>query len=308
MRLVECVPNFSEGRRAEVIAAIRRAAAETPGVAVLDLHADAAHNRMVLTFVGLPDAVAEAAFRCARRAAELISLEEHRGEHPRIGATDVIPFVPLGETTMAECVALARRVGRRIGEELGIPVYLYAEAATRPERRRLPAIRRGEYEALKAEIGVRPEREPDFGPARVGPAGATVVGARPFLVAFNVNLATADLAVAQAIARLVRESSGGLPGVQARGMRTLDPTVVQVSMNLLDLRATPLHVAFERVRAAAAERGVAVVSSEVVGLLPTEALVASVRHYLQVGRLEVGQAVEAAVLAALLRGESEAAR
>lgn len=301
MKLVECVPNFSEGRRPEVIAAIRREADETPGVVVLDLHADPAHNRMVLTFVGRPEAVAEAAFRCARRAAELIDLEQHRGEHPRIGATDVVPFVPLGETTMAECVELARRVGRRIGEELGIPVYLYAEAASRPERRRLPDVRRGEYEGLKAEIGVKPERDPDYGPKWLGPAGATAVGARRFLIAFNVNLATSDLAVARRIARLVRESSGGLPAVQARGLRTLDPDVVQVSMNLLDTRQTPLHVAFEAVAAEAERLGVRVLESELVGLAPAEALAGTTRHYLRVRALGAEQVLEAAALGALLR-------
>src|SRR5919198_5597708 len=201
MNLVECVPNFSEGRRPEVVAAIRAAADEAPGVYVLDQHADSAHNRSVLTFVGRAPEVAAAAFRCVARAAELIDLNRHRGQHPRMGATDVLPFVPLGETTMAECVELARRVGKRIGDELQIPVYLYYEAASRPERRWLPDVRRGEYETIKEEIGRRPERAPDFGPARLGPAGATAVGARPFLIAFNVNLASSDLTLARSIAR-----------------------------------------------------------------------------------------------------------
>lgn len=302
MKLVECVPNFSEGRRLEVIAEIRAAIESVSGVYVLDQHVDAVHHRSVLTFVGGVEAVAEAAFRAVATAARLIDLRQHRGEHPRIGATDVLPFVPLGETTMEECVQLARRVGARIGAELEIPVYLYAEAATRPERRWLPKIRRGEYEALKAEIGQRPERAPDFGPARLGPAGATAVGARPLLIAFNVNLATGDLAVARAIARAVRQSSGGLPGVQARGMATADPAVVQVSMNLLDFRATPLHRLYARVRELAAERGVALAGSEVVGLVPTAALAASAAELLGAPGLTASSVLEQRLVERLLGG------
>ena len=301
MKLVECVPNFSEGRRPEVIAAIRAAAEEVPGVYVLDQHADSAHNRSVLTFAGRAPDVAAAAFRCVARAAELIDLNRHRGEHPRMGATDVLPFVPLGETTMAECVDLAGQIGRRIGEELGIPVYLYYEAATRPERRWLPNIRRGEYEAIKEEIGRLPERQPDSGPTNLGPAGATAVGARPVLVAFNVNLASPDLALARSIARAVRESSGGLPAVQARGMATEASRVVQVSMNLLDFRVTPLHVVFERVRELAAARGVEVAASEVVGLLPTEALTMTAAHYYGLRHFGPAAVLEDRLLEALLR-------
>ena len=250
MQLVECVPNFSEGRRPEVIAAIRDAAAAVPGVTVLDLHADPTHNRMVLTFVGSPEAVTDAAVRCAEQAARLIDMTQQSGEHPRIGATDVIPFVPISGVTMETCIELANEVGRRIGEELGIPVYLYARAARRPERVRLPDVRRGQYEGLRESIETDPDRAPDFGPARLGSAGATAVGARPFLVAYNVNLATSDLALAKRIARAIRESSGGLPAVQALGMLTDDPDIVQVSMNLLDTAVTPLHVVFETVEAA----------------------------------------------------------
>jgi glutamate formiminotransferase len=282
MKLVECVPNFSEGRRLEVIHAIRASIEAVPGVYVLDQHADSAHNRSVLTFVGAADEVAEAAFRCVARAAELIDMERHRGEHPRMGATDVLPFVPLGQTSMAECVDLARRAGRRIGDELELPVYLYYEAASRPERRWLPDVRRGEYELIKQEIGRRPEREPDFGPPRMGSAGATAVGARPFLIAFNVNLASGDIDLARSIARAVRQSSGGLQAVQARGLATDDPRVVQVSMNLLDYHVTPLYVVFERVRELAAEQGIEVEASEVVGLLPTEALSMTAAHYYRV--------------------------
>lgn len=302
MKLVECVPNFSEGRRPDVIAAIRAAAEGVPGVYVLDQHADSAHNRSVLTFAGGAEAVAEAAFRCVARAAELIDLEQHRGQHPRMGATDVLPFVPLGDTTMAECVELARRVGRRIGEQLQLPVYLYYEAATQPERRWLPNIRRGEYEAIKQEISRLPERRPDFGPARLGPAGATAVGARPFLIAFNVNLASPDLALARSIARAVRQSSGGLPAVQARGLATDAPGVVQVSMNLLDYRLTPLHQLYARVRDLAAAEGVAVATSEVVGLLPTEALATTAAHHYQLPHFGPAGVLEHCLLSALLSG------
>jgi glutamate formiminotransferase len=300
VKLVECVPNFSEGRRPEVIAAIRAAAAGVSDVYLLDQHADPAHNRLVLTFAGPAEAVAEAAFRCVARAAELIDLNRHRGEHPRMGATDVLPFVPLGETSLAECVDLARRVGRRIGDELAIPVYLYYEAATRPERRWLPHVRRGEYEAIRDEIGRLPERAPDYGPARLGPAGATAVGARPVLIAYNINLASGDLALARGIARAVRESSGGLPRVQARGMATERPDRVQVSMNLLDYRVTPLHLLFERVRALAAEQGVAVESSEVVGLLPTEALTMTASHHFRLPDFGPRAVIESRLLGALL--------
>lgn len=300
MRLIECVPNFSEGRRIDVIAEIRAAAESVAEVYLLDQHADSAHNRTVLTFAGSAEAVAEAAFRCVARAAELIDLNQHRGQHPRMGATDVLPFVPLGETTMAECIELARRVGRRIGEQLEIPVYLYSEAATRPERRWLPNVRQGEYEAIKQEIGQRPERAPDFGPTRLGPAGATAVGARPVLIAFNVNLASADLRLARAIARQVRQSSGGLAGVQARGLATDDPERVQVSMNLLDYRLTPLHQLFERVRELAAARGVEVAASEVVGLLPTEALTMTAAHLFRLPHFGPSAVLEQRLLGALL--------
>jgi glutamate formiminotransferase len=300
MKLVECVPNFSEGRRLDVVHSIQAAALEVPGVAALDLHLDAAHNRMVLTLAGPAEAVAESAVRAAARAAELIDLRAHRGEHPRMGATDVVPFVPLGETTMDECVILARSVARRLGEELGIPVYLYARAATRPQRRPLSFIRNRGYERLQREIGAHPELEPDFGPRELGPAGATAVGARPLLVAFNVNLASADLGIARQIARAVRESSGGLPAVQARGMVTPDPGVVQVSMNLLDVEVTPVHVAFERVREEAESRAVAVLESELVGLAPVRALAQTMRHYLKAPRLLADQAIEARLLARLL--------
>lgn len=295
-QLVECVPNFSEGTRAAVMDSIQAAASEVAGARVLDRHADTVHNRMVLTIAGTPGPVAEAAFRATARAAHLIDLDAHRGVHPRIGATDVIPFVPLGATSMQVCVELAERLGRRIAAELDIPVYLYGEAAHSTARRRLPDVRRGEYERLKSELASDPGLAPDFGPTRVGTAGATAVGARRPLVAYNVTLATADLGVAMAIARSIRESSGGLPAVQARGFKTADPKVVQVSMNLLDTRRSPMWRVFERIRAEAAERGVQVLESELVGMLPSEAVVDIARQALQFARLDAEAVLETRLL------------
>ena len=294
--LVECVPNFSEGQRPDVMDAIQAAAASVQGALVLDRHADAVHNRMVLTIAGLPGPVAEAAFRAAACAATLIDLNVHHGVHPRIGATDVIPFVPLGHTSMRLCVELAVRLGHRLAAELDLPVYLYAEAARRADRRRLAEVRRGEFEHLRGALASDPRLAPDFGPPRIGPAGATAVGARPPLIAYNVTLASGDLGLAHTIARTIRESSGGLPAVQARGFPTADPNVVQVSMNLLDARRTSLALVFERIREEAAQHGVAVLESELVGLAPAEALAEVARHALRFGRLDAGAMIETRLL------------
>src|SRR5919206_1008203 len=282
--LVECVPNVSEGRRPEVMDAVQAAVEEVRGVVLLDRHADAVHNRMVLTFAGPPGPVAEAAFCCVARSAELIDLRQHQGVHPRLGATDVVPFVPLGSTSMRLCVELAQRVGRRVAAELDVPVFLYGEAAQRPERRRLPDVRRGEYELLTRRVGSDPAVAPDFGPPRLGPAGATGVGARPPLIAYNVTLATGDLRIARAIARAIRESSGGLPAVQGRGFPTAEPDVVQVSTNLLDHRRTPVWAVYNAIHAQAKQWGVEVLASELVGLAPSEALMEVPRHALRFGR------------------------
>jgi glutamate formiminotransferase len=294
--LVECVPNFSEGTRPRVMDAIQAAASSVRGAVVLDRHADPVHNRMVLTIAGSPGPVAEAAFRATARAATLIDLNEHRGVHPRIGATDVLPFVPLGATSMHVCIELARRVGRRIAAELDLPVYLYGEAATSSDRRRLPDLRRGEFERLRADLATDARLMPDFGPSRIGPAGATAVGARRPLVAFNMTLATGDVNVARAIARRIRESSGGLPAVQARGFRTADPAIVQVSMNLLDTRRTPIALVFERVRQEAALQHVEVLESELVGMAPAEALVDIARQALKFGQLDANAILETRLL------------
>ena len=288
--LVECIPNFSEARRPEVVEAIVQAITAIPGVTLLDLHSDSDHNRTVVTFVGAPRAAEEAAFQGIRKAAELIDLNKHAGSHPRIGATDVVPFVPIRDVIMADCVAMARRLGKRVGQELKIPVYLYEEAATRPERQNLEEIRRGQYEGLKSEIKTNPERKPDYGPARLGPAGATVIGARHTLIAFNVYLDTDDVSVVKAIARNIRASSGGLPYVKALGM--LVEGRAQVSMNLTNYRQTSIHQVVEAIRREAKKHKVKIHHSELVGLIPQEALMDAASWYLQLNDLKSDQILE----------------
>lgn len=288
--LVECVPNFSEGRRADVIAAIVDAMRAVPEAQVLDFESDVDHNRSVVTLVGPPGAVQEAAFQGIKTAAALIDLDVHRGEHPRLGATDVVPFVPVSGVTMADCVALARDLGRRVGEELGIPVYLYEQAALHPERVNLEDVRRGEYEALKAEIGKNPARDPDFGPKAVGKAGATIIGARPFLVAFNAYLNTDNVSIAQKIARALRHSNGGYRYVKAIGL--LVAGQAQVSMNLTNFPQTPIHRVVETIRSEAARYGVAITHTELVGLIPQQALVDAAQWHLQLDLFEPGQILE----------------
>lgn len=289
-KIVECIPNFSEGRRSDVIEAIEVAIANIRGVYVLDRHSDADHNRTVITFAGNPRSVVEAAFAAITKAAELINLEQHEGEHPRIGATDVVPFVPLTGATMEECVELARKLGERVGEALDIPVYLYERAATRPERANLEDIRRGEYEQLKESIQTDPERAPDFGPAKLGPAGATVIGARPPLIAYNVYLTTDDVSIAKKIARAVRHSSGGLRYVKALGM--LVEGQAQVSMNLTDYSKTPVSRVQELIRHEAERHGVAIKHAELVGLIPQAAMLDSAQWYLQLDPFEGEQVLE----------------
>lgn len=266
--LLECVPNFSEGRDRAVVGRLRAAVTGVPGVELLDWSSDPSHHRSVLTFVGAPDAAVEGAFAGIAAAREAIDLRGHRGVHPRIGAADVVPFVPMPGATMADAVAAARALGERVGRELEIPVYLYGHAASRPERVHLFDVRRGEFELLAATLGVDPRRDPDCGPRRIHPtAGAVAIGARDVLVAFNVHLGGAELLpVARAVARAVRESSGGLPGVRALGLEV--DGQAQVSMNLVDLARTPLRVAFESVRREAEARGASVTWSELIGLVP----------------------------------------
>ena len=269
--LVECVPNFSEGRNAATIEALRAALTGVPGVALLDVQTDTAHNRSVFTFVAPPDAAVEAALAAMRVATARIDLSRHSGEHPRMGATDVVPFVPVRGVTMEQCVALARRLAERAAAELQIPIYLYARAATRPERERLPDIRKGEFEGLRERIGNDPAADPDVGPRRIHPtAGATAIGARPFLVAFNVYLDSSDVSLAKEIAKRIRTSGGGLPAVQASGFEVAGKA--QVSMNLLDIDTTSPATVFAAVEAAARERRVGILKSEVVGLIPERAI------------------------------------
>jgi glutamate formiminotransferase/formiminotetrahydrofolate cyclodeaminase len=292
--LVECIPNFSEARRPEVVEAIVATIAAA-GVTVLDRHSDNDHNRTVVTFVGAPAATEEAAFQGIRKAAELINLDNHTGTHPRIGATDVVPFVPISGISMEECVAMARRLGERVGRELNIPIYLYEEAATQPERVNLENIRRGQYEGLKVEIETHPERKPDFGPAHLGPAGATVIGARHPLIAYNVYLATGEVSIAKAVAKAVRQSAGGLPCVKALGM--LVEGRAQVSMNLTNFRQTSIQTAVEAIRSEAARHGVGIHHSELVGLVPLEALTDAAAHYLQLDGFKSEQILETRLFA-----------
>ena len=292
-KLVECVPNFSEGRRAEVIEALIAAIAAVPGVTLLDHEMDADHNRSVLTFAGEPEPVIEAAVRAAGKAAELIDLNRHSGQHPRMGATDVVPFVPVEGVTLEDCAEMARIAGRRIGEELGIPVFLYEAAASHPDRVSLAEVRRGEFEGLRERIGSDPARQPDFGPSRIhATAGATAVGARRFLVAFNANLNTGDVRVAKAVAAAVREQSGGLKNVRALGFSIEGGRRAQVSMNLLNTEATPILRVLALVREEAARHGAAISGCEVVGLIPEAALLDAGEHALQLERFRRDQVLE----------------
>lgn len=292
LKLIECVPNFSEGRRPEVIEAIVGEVRKVEGVRLLDVKPDASHNRTVVTFVGGPAAVRQAAFNACAKAAELIDMEKHSGEHPRIGATDVIPFIPVKGATLEDCVALADELGREIAERLEIPVYLYEAAAKTPARRNLPDIRRGQYEGLKLEIA-QPERRPDYGPARMHPtAGATVVGARQFLIAYNINLGTSDVAIAKKIANCIREAKGGYRYVRAMGVMIEDRQVAQVTINMVDYTGTPLHRVFETVKAEAARYGVNVIGSEIVGLVPLQALLDAADYYLRLEGFDRKQVLE----------------
>jgi glutamate formiminotransferase len=290
MPLVECVPNFSEGRRQAVIDELVVVVQQTAGVRVLDVHSDVDHNRTVITFAGEPESVCNAAFAVVARAARLIDMDHQQGQHPRIGATDVLPLVPLDGMTLAECAALARQLGERIGTELNIPIYLYEAAATHPDRVNLADVLRGEYEGLKAAISSDPDRAPDFGPTVLGSAGATAVGARLPLIAYNVYLTTDDVEIARSIAQKIRYSSGGLPHVKALGL--LVKGRAQVSMNLTDYTQTPVHQVMEQIRQEAVRHGVSVHSSELVGLIPQAALIEAARWYLQLDEFDSNQILE----------------
>ena len=272
-RLVECIPNFSEGRRPEIVGLIADAIAATRQACVLDTHIDPDHNRSVITFVAPPETIVDAAVNAVRRASELIDMRMHKGEHPRLGATDVLPFVPLNGVSMDDCVKLSREAGAIIARELSIPVYYYEQAALRPERKNLEDVRRGALELLREQITTNPERAPDVGPTQVHEsAGAIVVGARTFLIAFNVILRSSDIAVAREIARTIRARNGGLPFVKALGFRLQTRELVQVSMNLVNYEVTGMTAAYDAVQREADRLGVEIESAEIVGLIPRNSL------------------------------------
>ncbi len=291
-KVVECVPNFSEGRELKVIEEIIGAIKAVKGVKLLDYSNDESHNRSVVTFIGEPGPVKEAAFGAAKKAAELIDMSKHEGGHPRMGATDVIPFVPVAGIDMQECVEIANEVAQQLAGELKIPVYLYEEAAKRPERKNLSDVRRGQYEGLIEAIK-EPGREPDFGPAEVSlRAGVTAVGARPPLIAYNINLDTADVEIAKKIARTIRGSNGGFPTIKGLGIYIEETGQAQVTINVCDYKKVALHRVFELVKLEAARYGVKVTDSEIVGLTPMEALIDAAEFYLQLSGFEPGQILE----------------
>lgn len=291
-KLVECIPNVSEGRRTEVIESIVSVIKEVPGVVLLDYSSDASHNRSVITMVGDPDSVGEAAFRLAKAARDNIDLNHHTGEHPRMGAIDVIPFVPIKEMSVAECVELSKKVGERIYNELSIPVFLYEESATAPHRKNLAAIRKGQFEGM-AEKVKQDKWHPDYGNDEIHPtAGVVAVGARAPLVAFNINLGTSDITVADKIAKIIRESSGGLKYVKALGVMLEDRNIAQVSINMCNYEKTPLYRVFELVRAEAARYGVSIIGSEIIGLTPMGALIDTAEYYLKIENFSRAQVLE----------------
>ena len=292
-KLVECVPNFSEGRNPQNIARIIAEIESVDGVQLLDQEMDKDHNRAVITFVGEPEASLEAAYKAVSKATELIDMEKHTGEHPRMGATDVIPFVPISGITIEECVELAKRLGERVGKELEIPVYLYEAAATRPERENLADVRKGEYEGIKATIGSDPDRKPDFGPSRTHPsAGAIAIGARNYLIAFNVYLGTQNLQIARNIANAIRHARGGFRFVKAMGFEIKERQQVQISMNLVDYEKSPIFRVYEMIKVEARRYGVPVVGSEIVGLAPLKAITKTADFYLGLENFKMNQVLE----------------
>jgi glutamate formiminotransferase len=278
--IVECVPNFSEGRKVETVERLAQAITSVPSACVLDTHIDPDHNRSVITFVAPAEMIVEAAFRAVGLAAELIDMRQHTGVHPRLGATDVLPFIPINGVTMEDCAALAHQAGERIARELSIPVFFYERAALKPDRVNLEDVRRGALELLREQIAMDPNRAPDLGPLRVHEtAGAIAIGARPFLIAFNVNLRTTDVSIARKIARAVRARHGGLPFVKALGFELSTRGLVQVSMNLVNYETTGMAQAYNAVRDEADRLGVGIVSTEIVGLVPEKALDKSAEYF-----------------------------
>lgn len=290
---IECVPNFSEGRDLASVNALESAISSVPGSFVLHRTSDPDHNRSVITFAGGSEAVLESAVRAAAKAAELIDLNDHLGVHPRLGALDVLPFVPLGEATLQECVTVARRAGNRIWKELGIPVYLYDAAAARPDRVKLEDVRRGEFEGLREAVLVDESKRPDIGGPSLHPtAGAVIVGARKILIAYNINLRTAELEIAKSIAKRIRANSGGLPGVKALGLPLLSRGLVQVSTNITDFEETPVHVVYSEVVRLAAAQGVEIEESELVGLMPRKAIEIAAAGLLKLSHFDSQRVIE----------------
>ena len=291
--VVECVPNFSEGRRKDVVDKIVYSIRSVPGTKVLDVEMDPDHNRSVVTFVGNKETVQEAAFRGARAARELIDLNKHTGQHPRMGALDVLPFVPISGVALDDCVDLANKVGAKIARELNIPVYLYEAAAKKPERKNLEAVRKGEFEGLREAVLKDESRYPDYGPRRLHPtAGATAVGARMPLIAFNVNLKTKDIGIANEIAKKIRASSGGLPNVKALGFMLEHRGMAQVSMNLTDYTVTPISKVFDAIQAEVDARGVQIAEGEIIGLIPLDAVCDVATRFLKIHGFTSNQVLE----------------
>ena len=301
MKLVECVPNFSEGRDKSVVNQIAEAIKVNDHVKILDVEMDPDHNRSVITFVSPVEYAVDAAFSGIKKAAELINMEKHKGAHPRFGAADVVPFVPLFDTTMEECVKLAWQLGERVGKELEIPVYLYEKAAKVEWRKNLADIRNEsfQYEQLKEHIK-KEKWKPDFGPSEVGTAGATIIGAREFLIAFNVNLNTTDVSIAKKIAKSVREKTGSFKNVRALGFELKERNMVQVSMNLLNYKETPIYRVFEAIKMEAESYGVSVVEAEIVGLVPLDALVDALRVYMKLRSFKSDLVFENKLLSAFI--------
>lgn len=291
-KIIECVPNFSEGRDLEKVAQLVGEVVSTKGVKLLDYSSDRDHNRTVITFCGDAEGVKEAAFKLIQKASLIIDMRQHKGEHPRIGAADVVPFIPVKNATIEECVEIAKEVGERVGRELNIPVYLYEEAASVPERKNLENIRRGEYENFFEKIK-QPEWKPDFGPQVMNEkSGATVIGARNFLIAYNINLATDNIDIANRIAKAVRFSSGGYRYVKAMGVALNERGIVQVSMNLTNFNKTPIYRVFETVKSEAERYGVNIVGSEIIGLVPAKALYDVANYYLRIENFSLNMVLE----------------
>ncbi len=290
-KLMECIPNISEGRRLELVNEFAEIVRAVPGVTLIDYSSDASHNRSVFTFLGDPEQVMEAAFRFAKHAVEKIDLRVHEGEHPRMGAVDVIPFVPIRDMDMAECVELSKKLGERIANELDLPVFLYEESASAPHRKNLAAIRKGQFEGMAAKV-LEEQWHPDFGGNRIHPsAGVVAVGARQPLIAFNINLDTSDVSIAKKIAKIIREKDGGFRAVKALGVMLEERNIAQVSINMCDYKQTPLYRVLEFVRFEAARYGVHVVGTEVIGLAPMMAFVDAADYYLQIEKFDAQKQV-----------------